>query len=408
MQAGVGASGPNYAALLRYLDPANLLPAGTPLEGSGKVAKTYEKELAGWLKDRYGFAGTDADARAYFSALAPEQQHIFLRNVYFAELAAGGREYNDVGSSRHGSYLRGRQAIAALFPDMDEDGKTILRTGDITMFGGSGVRTLFGGDIQMFTPGGKMVIGTEGEVPPSTSGLITQGSGNIGLYSKGSILLGLSRIMTTFGGGILAWSADGDINAGRGAKTTVLYTPPRRVYDNYGMVQLSANVPSSGAGIATLSPIPGIAAGNIDLIAPRGTIDAGEAGIRSTGNVNLAALQIVNAANVQAQGTTAGIPVVQAPNISGALAASNTTAASQQTETPTQGSGNAQPSIIIVEVLGFGGGDDSPENARRKKDERTNSGQQNYDPASKFQIIGNGELTDEEKSKLTKEERTQL
>ncbi len=36
------------------------------------------------------------------------------------------------------------------------------RTGDITMFGGSGVRTKFGGDIQMLTPGGKLVIGVEG------------------------------------------------------------------------------------------------------------------------------------------------------------------------------------------------------------------------------------------------------
>ncbi|MCA1454208.1 filamentous hemagglutinin family protein [Bradyrhizobium sp. BRP22] len=30
--------------------------------------------------------------------------------------------------------------------------------------------------------------------------------------------------MTTFGGDILAWFAEGGIDAGRGAKTTVLYT----------------------------------------------------------------------------------------------------------------------------------------------------------------------------------------
>jgi filamentous hemagglutinin-like outer membrane protein len=114
-----------------------------------------------------------------------------------------------------------------------------------------------------------------------SAGMITQGSGDIHAYSKGSLLLGLSRIMTTFGGDILAWSAEGDINAGRGAKTTIVYTPPKRVYDNYGGVTLSPNVPSSGAGIATLNPIPGLPSGDIDLIAPLGTIDAGEAGIRS-------------------------------------------------------------------------------------------------------------------------------
>ncbi|KAG0732674.1 hypothetical protein G6F23_014086 [Rhizopus arrhizus] len=112
--------------------------------------------------------------------------------------------------------------------------------------------------------------------------------------------------MTTFGGGITAWSAQGDINAGRGSKTTVLYTPPKRVYDAFGNVTLSPNAPSTGAGIATLAPLPEVPAGDVDLYAPLGTIDAGEAGIRVSGNVNIAALQVVNAANIQAQGDSAG------------------------------------------------------------------------------------------------------
>ncbi|MGL1544395.1 filamentous hemagglutinin family protein, partial [Vibrio parahaemolyticus] len=48
------------------------------------------------------------------------------------------------------------------------------------------------------------------------------------------------------------------------------------------------SVPTTGAGIATLNPIPEVRPGNVDLIAPLGTIDAGEAGIRVSGNVNLA------------------------------------------------------------------------------------------------------------------------
>ena len=62
--------------------------------------------------------------------------------------------------------------------------------------------------------------------------------------------------MTTFGGDIFAWSEEGDINAGRGAKSTIVYTPARRIYDAYGNVRLAPQVPSSGAGIATLNPIP--------------------------------------------------------------------------------------------------------------------------------------------------------
>ncbi|MBR1220900.1 filamentous hemagglutinin family protein [Bradyrhizobium sp. U87765 SZCCT0131] len=402
VQAGAGARGPDYAALLRYLDPANALAAGLPLEGSGKVARTYEKELAAWLQQRYGFVGSDAAARSYFGALAPDQQQIFLREVYFAELTAGGREYNDSTSTRYRSYLRGRDAIAALFPDA-------TASGDITMFGGSGVRTLFGGDIQLLTPGGKLVIGTEGIAPPATAGVTTQGSGNVQIYARGSVLLGLSRIMTTFGGNIIVWSANGDINAGRGAKTTVLYTPPRRLYDNYGNVSLAPQAPSSGAGIATLNPIPEVKVGDIDLIAPLGTIDAGEAGIRVSGNINLAALQIVNAANIQVQGTSSGIPTVQAPNLSIALAATNATAATQQTAAPATSTGGGA-SVIMVEVLGYGGGGDDDDTRRRgpSGDRQSRREPSGYDPDSKFQVIGNGDLSERQKRELTEGERERL
>lgn len=171
------------------------------------------------------------------------------------------------------------------------------------------------------------MFGIEGEAPPSTAGIVTQGQGDIQAYSRDSILLGQSRIMTTFGGSILAWSAEGDINAGRGSQTTVVHTPPRRIYDAWGNVSLSPQVPSTGAGIATLNPIPEVAPGDIDLIAPLGTIDAGEAGIRVSGNVNVAALQVVNAANIQTQGQSSGIPLVASVN-TGALTSASAAASS--------------------------------------------------------------------------------
>ena len=118
-------------------------------------------------------------------------------------------------------------------------------------------------------------------------------------------------------------------------------------------------MPSTGAGIATLNPIPEVEPGDVDLIAPLGTIDAGEAGVRVSGNVNIAALHVVNAANIQVQGESTGIPVMAAVNV-GALSSASSAASSA-----TQAAGDVmrqqqaaarqnRPSLISVQILGFG------------------------------------------------------
>ncbi|WP_436598480.1 filamentous haemagglutinin family protein [Pseudomonas aeruginosa] len=403
-----GASQADYSGFLRrYLELDNLAQAGTPLaEQPGKVVRIYENELIEWLSGRYGFSGDAQQAREFLAGLSAEQQRIFAREVYFAELKAGGREYNEVGGVRQGSYLRGRNAIAALFPERDPAGNPISYEGDIVMYGGAGVHTNFGGDIQLLTPGGQQVFGIEGEAPPSTAGVVTQGVGNIRSYALSSILLGQSRVMTTFGGDIQIWSAEGDINAGRGSKTTVVYTPPRRIYDAWGNVSLSPQVPSTGAGIATLNPIPEVAPGDIDLIAPFGTIDAGEAGIRVSGNVNVAALQVVNAANIQTQGQSSGIPLVASVNTgaltSASAAASSATQAAEDVSRQQQAAARQRmPSVITVQVLGFG-------NERLEPSRDGASRSPGYNPDSAVQVLGAGALGEQARSQLTDEERGNL
>jgi len=420
VQAGLGPQGVNYTGLLKkYLDPVNLAAAGTPLADQGdKVVKTYGAELSAWLSGRYGFQGSAQEALAYFDALAPEQQRIFARQVYFAELRDGGREYNDADGPRFGSYLRGRNAIAAMFPQRDADGQAIGYQGNLLLYGGSGIHTNLGGDIQVLTPGGAQTYGIEGAAPPSTAGLITRGEGNIQLYALGSILLGQSRVMTTFGGNILAWSAQGDINAGRGSKTTVVFTPPRQTYDDVGNMKISPEVPSTGAGIATLAPLPEVPPGDIDLLAPLGTIDAGEAGIRVSGNVNIGALHVVNAENIQVQGKSSGLPVVAAVNV-GALtnasaAASSAAAAAQDVMQRDRAEARkALPSVFTVRVLGFGnepaqGGE--PSSAPARQGAAQGSGKRAaYDAQNFVQIAGHGDAFDAAvMSKLTEAERREL
>lgn len=362
---GVGAGGPNYDAFAKlYLDPANRANSAYPLvhpENQGKVVKTYDQELRQWLKARFGYEAADAKgALDYFNTkLSEVERGIFVRQVYYDELKAGGREYNDEEGPRFASYLRGRNAIAVLFPEKDASGKAISYAGDLTMFGGSGVRTLFGGNVELMVAGGQTLVGVGSLVPPATAGVLSMGSGDIDIYSRRSVLLGQSRVFTTFGGDLLIWSAEGDINAGRGSKSTAVFQPPRRIYDRYGVVTLSPPTQNTGAGIATLAPIPEIPAGDVDLIAPLGVIDAGEAGIRVSGNVNLAALQVLNAANIKVEGEARGIPLPPVVNTSALTAASSASSAVvaeavKAAERARPQVRNDMPVIVTVRLLGFG------------------------------------------------------
>ncbi|SCX73239.1 filamentous haemagglutinin family protein [Variovorax sp. EL159] len=443
---------------------------GQRSEGGGNQRRDLAREfglakglhLVNWLRERFSgsnsqgrhFDAATMDARTFFAGLPPEQQQVYLRNVYYAELRAGGREYNDEGGPRRGSYLRGREAIATLFPTHGADGSARHHQGDLTMFSSAnyylsssdsftkrpqagksylrrdawiaagrpsdigvydaldaGIHTNFGGDVNILVPGGRTLVGVDGGfVPGEGSGVLTQGAGEVQIYSLGSILLGQSRIFTTFGGGILAWSAQGDINAGRGARSTVVYTPQRRVYDDAGNVSLSPTTPNTGAGIATLNPIPEVPPGDIDLIAPLGTIDAGEAGIRVSGNVNLAALRVLNADNIQVQGKSTGVPVVAAVNV-GAL--TNASAAASQAATAAQDAvqreraaqRQALPSVFTVRVLGFGNEPAGGEGGAGAGRERSGGA---YDPKGVVQVLGAGALTTAQMQSLTPGEQRGL
>lgn len=93
--------------------------------------------------------------------------------------------------------------------------------------------------------------------------------------------------------------------------------------------------------------------GNANLVTPRGTVDFGAPGVRASGNLNVAALQVLNSFNATVQDTKTGIPTAPAPNIGALTTASNATAATQQATAPTQSGQSDRPSIIIVEVSGY-------------------------------------------------------
>jgi hypothetical protein len=63
--------------------------------------------------------------------------------------------------------------------------------------------------------------------------------------------------------------------------------------------------------------------GLVNLIAPKGAVNAGDAGIRVAGNLNLAAQVVIGAGNITVQGTATGVPVSEAGALSGALSGAN-------------------------------------------------------------------------------------
>jgi hypothetical protein len=164
----------------------------------------------------------------------------------------------------------------------------------------------------------------------------------------------------------------------------------------------------------SLDPVP-----DVTLRALRGTVDAGAAGVRVAGNLAVAALLVLNTEQFQVGGTATGLPTITVPNIGGLTQGSAAAGASQQEEGPRQ-EVREQPSIIIVEVLGYGGGEPNerpcPDGSARGLDgqcQSPNSGQtdrraENTLEHSPIRIIGLGALSQEERSQLTPAERDRL
>lgn len=151
------------AVRTRYLDPANLADVSQSLASQpGKAVKIYDKELRQWLQQRFGSVVEGAEALAAFDRLPKEQQRIFLRQVYYAELREGGREYTDAEGPRS-EFLPARSRsdrhVDAGQGCHGRIGSAYRRHRDVR---GSGVRTEAGGNIELMAPGGQIVVGVQG------------------------------------------------------------------------------------------------------------------------------------------------------------------------------------------------------------------------------------------------------
>ena len=296
---------------------------------------------------------------AAYSRLPAERRAALALDVFYVVLRDAGRDHGDPSRSGFRNYDAGFAAIAALFPGGKWQGDISLTSREI--------KTASGGGINIFAPGGQLTVGFDiSGGQPADQGILTEHGGGVSIFTKGNVIVGTSRIFTLRGGDEVIWSSTGNIAAGASSKTVQSAPPTRVLIDpQSGDVRTDLAGLATGGGIGVLATVAGVPPGDVDLIAPVGTIDAGDAGIRVSGNLNVSALQVVNAANIQVSGSSVGTPAPVAANVGGLTAAAATSTAAGSSaadevarQARSQGQVALMPSVITVEVLGYGGADD--------------------------------------------------
>jgi hypothetical protein len=219
----------------------------------------------------------------------------------------------------------------------------------------------------LLVPGGKVDGGLAvapsgtGAKTPDQLGIVAQRQGNINAYVKNDFIVNTSRVFTLGGGDILIWSSEGNIDAGKGAKSALAVTIDPPYYDANDKLVYPPSKITSGSGIRTAGNAD-VPAGNVFLFAPQGVVDAGEAGIGGS-NVTISATAVLGANNIQVSGTSTGVPVASVGSLAAGLTGtSNVTANATQTAQAAMGdedkekAGNKNMTLgmLSVELLGFG------------------------------------------------------
>lgn len=334
---------------------AYLQPVGAP-----GVKKSYRDQ---WLKF---VASEGGDPNAPSAQLLDS----FATTVLWAELKGTGRDALPDGATP-GVYTRGYDALGLL-----GYAAPFSHNGNLSLFL-SQIKTQRGGDIDILAPGG-LVNGGATNLPANFAkgsgdlGIITERGGSIRALVKSDFLVNQSRVFTLGGGDILIWSSKGNIDAGRGSRTTISAPPPViRFVDGQFVVEYPGA--AQGSGIGVLLTRPGTIPGDVDLIAPVGEVNAGDAGIRSSGRISIAAQRVIGADVIQAGGGISGVPALAPPAPvppPPPSSADKGAGSGDEAARALAGSSEKQKSrtsVLTVEVLGIGGEEDEEERKRRRQ-----------------------------------------
>jgi len=338
----------------------------------------YRDRLLAFMETRGTPSGSWNDALAAFRSLPRDHQMGLLEGIFFAELRKAGRTAANAGSS---DYSGGYAAIASLFPDANDQGKLALYF--------SRIYTLDGGDINLLVPHGDINVGLTAAPralgitrDPDQLGIVAQGSGDVNIVARDDVQVNTSRVFTGDGGSILMWSSQGNIDAGRGAKTAISAPPPVITVDSDGKVTVEYKAPLNGSGIRAFVTTAGREPGDVDLYAPAGVINVNDAGIGSAGNLTIGATQVIGADNIDVAGVSVGVPVVETGALSATLGSVGGAGSSAAKSTEDSLNDSAKKTVasnspladsalgfLEVQVLGFGDGDENSNEERNAKSE---------------------------------------
>jgi filamentous hemagglutinin family protein len=351
----------------RYVNPAN----------AAAVPTNYADDLTAFVNTRLAQSGRVGNldytaAIAEFAKFEEAAQRSFVETIFFSELQAIARPDDP---KQFQNFTRGYTAIDTLFPAAQgysnnlSDPAATRSTGDFD-FTSSLLRTSQDSSITILGPGGNIVAGGLAEVASqrgnaASQGVLTLRGGNINIFTDGNLLVNTSRVFTLQGGDITIFATNGNIDAGRGRRTSSFLPPIVTSFLPTTAATVDFGGLVTGAGIGTLQTLPNASPADVFLLAPRGDIDAGDAGIRSSRDLFIVANRVLNGDNVQVSGKSTGVPTIAKTDVGGLTNAGNATKAS--------GSSGGDPvrrrldETPIIQVQLNSSGSDEQEDERRKK-----------------------------------------
>lgn len=354
---GAGASLADYISL--YIKPDGSGPS--VLQGDAEGMSTYRAATAQALTEYMrGLTGNanlaETDALAAYLALERDQQAVFAYRHFSSELLASGRAYATTQS-----HARGDEAIAALWQADNYQG-------DMSLFQ-SRIRTVRDGSVDLLAPGGMINVGVPGGTASSNIGVVTEGGGDIRAFAETGFQVNQSRVITQYGSDITVWVNHGDIDAGRGSKTALSIPEVEISTDVFGKTTRTVKGAAAGSGIQAQTydadgpdgPMQAPRLGTVSLMAPRGVLNASEAGIVA-GDFLAVAPIVLGTNNISVGGQATGISMGPAVSLASATVGASSAASAATSTTdfgkmPVAQDFNPRsmlPSFVSVEVLGLG------------------------------------------------------